>query len=85
MNLSGNETVSTDLDNSYIALVASMIFIILLYPFYVYWALYFLNEVVFVRRKIRGLLHRTPTLENHQKISSILLAAIIYISTVHPR
>ena len=67
MNLSRNETVSTDLNNAYIAL-AYTIFIILVYPFYVYWALYFLNEVIFVRRKIRGLLHRTPTLETINEI-----------------
>ena len=67
MNLSRNETVSTDLNNAYTAL-AYTIFIILVYPFYVYWALYFLNEVIFVRRKIRGLLHRTPTLETTNEI-----------------
>ena len=66
MNLSRNYTLSTYF-HAYIAL-ASIIFIILLYPFYVYWALYFLNEVVFVRRKIRGLLHRTPTLETTNEI-----------------
>ena len=34
--------------------------------FYACWILYFLNEIVFLRRKVRGLLHRGPTFEtNH--------------------
>ena len=46
--------------------LASMILII--YPFYAFWVLHFLNEVVFLRRKIRGLLHRTPTLETDNEL-----------------
>ena len=36
---------------------------IFIIPFYACWIYYFLSEIVFLRRKIRGLLHRTPTYE----------------------
>ena len=65
MNISRND--SDDLSDLYTSVVLmSMQFVV--YPFYIYWVLYFLNEVVFLRRKIRGLLHRTPTLETSNEL-----------------
>ena len=64
MNFSRTDTVNS----TYLYISIALSLIILLYPFYVYWVVYFLNEVVFLRRKIRGLLHRTPTLETNNEL-----------------
>ena len=47
---------------SFLVLFSLEVFII---PFYACWILYFLNEIVFLRRMVRGLLHRGPTFETN--------------------